>query len=115
MKKHLGVVIAAALLAGCTQADGSTAVGMVGSPAWQATASPAAKMATYRANCEGYGYTPGTPAMAQCMQQEAGDYRASSSSAMAAMSTNMAQMSQPRPITTTNCTSVGYSVNCTSY
>lgn len=101
--------------AACTQPDGSTALGVPGSPAWQATASPAAKMATYRTNCEGYGYVAGTPAMAQCMQQEAGDYRAGAAANMAALSTNMANMSQPRPMTTTNCTAIGHNVNCTSY
>lgn len=81
-----------------------------------ATASPDAKLATYRANCAGYGYTPGTPEMAHCVQQEAGDHRGMASANMAAMAETMGEMSAPRrPVTTTNCTRFGDSVNCTSY
>jgi hypothetical protein len=108
-------------LTACTQADGSTALGREGSPAWMATASPAAKLATYRGNCEGYGFVAGTPEMAQCVQQEAGSYRAGASSTMAAISDNMAAMSQRQPITvqpttTTNCQpSYGGGMRCTSF
>jgi hypothetical protein len=84
-----------------------------------ATASPEAKLATYRANCEGYGYQPATPDMAQCVQQEAGDYRAGAQANMAALGTGMARMSRPDPVVInqpvrlqTSCTTMGPYTNC---
>ncbi len=104
----------------CTQADGSKAVGMVGSPAWMATASNEAKLATYRSNCEGYGFIAGTPEMARCMQEEAGDHRAAASASAIAMSESMRQTGQRLQnvgptTTTTDCSpGVGGGLNCTS-
>lgn len=104
------------VMAGCTQADGTTAIGMEGSPMWMATASPATKLAVYRANCATYGFEVGTPQMAQCVQQEAGTYSAKASAQAAAA----AEMNKPvaptytQPVHT-NCNRVGNYVNCTSY
>lgn len=125
MRKY-ALLMAVLFLSACTQPDGSTALGVPGSPAWMMTASPEAKLATYRANCSGYGYAAGTPEMAQCVQQEAGEYRSNASSAMAALSEGMVQAGQPRPsthvietqapaMTTTNCNAYGDSMRCTTY
>ena len=61
-------------LAGCsTNPDGSTVVGIPGSPFWRQTASPEVVAAYYSERCETYGFETGTVAMAQCIRGEIRD------------------------------------------
>lgn len=68
---------------------------MPGSPAWFAT-TPQAEQATYfRNRCVSYGFEPGTPAMAQCIQNESISSRGRASARANAAFANM-QNSQPK-------------------
>jgi hypothetical protein len=60
-----------ALVVGCTSVDSGNGGVAAGSPAWFATASPEAITNYFRKQCVGYGYMPGTPEMASCIQKEA--------------------------------------------
>lgn len=70
MRKILPLLLLA--LAGCTGTQGETYLGRPGSPAWFATAAPETIVDYFVRRCAAYGFQPGTPQMAQCVQQEAG-------------------------------------------
>jgi outer membrane lipoprotein-sorting protein len=105
------------LLGACTQADGSKAMGRVGSPAWMATATPAAKLATYQAACESYGYHPEDVQMPACIQREAQEARAHAAEAVDEFADSLEdwsanqQAQQPIRLQTT-CTTIGQFTNC---
>lgn len=66
----------AALLMGCqSNTDGSPIIGLPGSPAWMATASPEAKAEHFGKACAAYGFKAGTPEMASCIQSEVSGQR----------------------------------------
>lgn len=70
--KRTPLAIALALLAACSQnPDGSTSLGMKGSPVWFASAPPEAIAAHFAANCQAYGYQPGTAEMTRCIHDSA--------------------------------------------
>ncbi|TIU06175.1 MAG: hypothetical protein E5W39_09155 [Mesorhizobium sp.] len=99
--------VATILLSGCS----GSGLGMPGSPAWFAT-TPQAEQATYfRNRCVSYGFEPGTPAMAQCIQNESISSRGRASARANAAFANM-QNSQPK---TTTCSRFGNTVNCTTF
>ncbi|MER8562057.1 hypothetical protein [Mesorhizobium sp. M0578] len=110
MRKSHGfaaVGLAAIILSGCS----GSGLGMPGSPAWFAT-TPQTEQATYfRNRCVSYGFEPGTPAMAQCIQNESISSRGRASARANAAFTNM-QNSQPK---TTTCNRFGNTVNCTTF
>ncbi len=59
-------------LAACgTNPDGSTVVGMPGSPAWFATASPEVMREYFSRRCEAYGLDAAAPGMNSCIEREA--------------------------------------------
>jgi hypothetical protein len=60
-----------ALVVGCTSVDSGNGDVVTGSPAWFATASPEAITNHFRKQCVFYGYMPGTPEIASCIQREA--------------------------------------------
>ncbi|TWI32738.1 hypothetical protein [Paracoccus sulfuroxidans] len=91
-------------LSACSE-DGS--LGQEGSPVWLSTASQEAKTAYFTKVCSGYGFQPGTPHMAQCIQTETGNIRARGAAAAASY-----QASQP---TYTTCNRFGQMVSCSSY
>lgn len=53
-----------------TNPDGSTIVGVPGSPFWRNTASPEVIAEYYGERCEKFGFKSGTDAMAFCIQEE---------------------------------------------
>lgn len=110
MKKIAGLLLLAAV-AGCQGADGTTHLGMPGSPAWMATASQNTKMAYYREQCTGYGFRPGTSEMAQCMQMEAISTKQGARVQLAQASAAFAN-AQPKR---TTCNKLGSTVNCTTW
>lgn len=73
----------------------------------------------YRATCAGYGFEPGTPYMANCVQRAVEARR----EALIALGESMRQQSewqraqaqQYRAPTTTTCTPMGYSIRCSSF
>lgn len=68
--------------------------------------------ATYfRNRCVSYGFEPGTPTMAQCIQNESISSRGRASARANAAFANM-QNSQPK---TTTCNRFGNTVNCTTF
>lgn len=107
------------ILAGCTQADGTTAIGRVGSPAWMATASTETKVSTYRNNCVAYGFEPGTVEMATCLQKEAERYsQRASERAAANAEKHRRQEVYVNPIRIpvhTSCNTLGTFTTCSSY
>ena len=60
-----------ALVAACTSVDSGKSDVVAGSPAWFATASPEVITNYFRRQCVFYGYMPGTPEIASCIQREA--------------------------------------------
>lgn len=109
----LVVELASSLLLGCTQnVDGTTALGLVGSPAWFMSTTEAQRNAYFRATCAGYGYQSGSPEMAQCIATETRNARAYAADAGAAMATAYTPPSNPTVYTT--CNSYGYTTSCTS-
>ncbi len=70
--KRIPFTLALTLLAACSQnPDGSTSLGMKGSPAWFASAPPEAIAAHFAASCQAYGYQPGTAEMTRCIHDSA--------------------------------------------
>ena len=67
MKRAIATFAVFAAITGCQ----SGGVGMPGSPAWFATATPDQIAAHYQAQCQSYGFQVGTPEMAQCIAQSA--------------------------------------------
>ena len=61
-----------------------------------------ASCASYAERCQSYGFTPGTPEMAHCIQAE-------SIQARQAMQQSVNQSIQSMP---THCSTVGYSTTC---
>lgn len=106
------------LLAGCQGVDGETYMGVPGSPAWFSTASPNTIAAYFSKRCTAYGFQPGTPEMAQCIQNEAASSRMASAQRSAAIANANAAFqanaaaNRPRY---TSCNRFGNSVNCTTY
>lgn len=110
-----GLLLGAAfLVSACQGPDGTTHLGMPGSPAWMATASQATKMAHYRGQCEGYGFKAGTSQMAQCMQMEAISTKQGARAQAAEAAESFARAS-PKPVRHTTCNQFGRSVNCTTW
>lgn len=105
--KRIGVCLL--LLAGCQGADGDGYIGLPGSPAWFMSASPKTIAAYYSERCVGYGFQPGTPHMAQCIQNEAQGARGRNAMRGAVLAN---QMNTPKHAT---CTSIGITTNCTAY
>src|SRR3954471_14065520 len=99
-------LLAISSIAGCTGADGSTYLGLPGSPAWFATASSQTVADYYGQRCASYGFQPGTVEMAQCIQSEAQGGRSTASAKAAAIANN-------RPKTTT-CSGLGNMMTCTT-
>lgn len=95
------------LLSGCS----GSGLGMPGSPAWFATTPQAEQVTYFRNRCVSYGFEPGTPAMAQCIQNESISSRGRASAPANAAFANM-QNSQPK---TTTCNRFGNTVNCTTF
>ena len=70
--KRIPLTLALTLLAACSQnPDGSTSLGMKGSPVWFASAPPEAIAAHFGASCQAYGYQPGTAEMTRCIHDSA--------------------------------------------
>lgn len=103
---------------GCTGTQGETYLGAPGSRAWFATAAPETVAAYFSKRCAAYGFQPGTPAMAQCIQSEAQsrqNQNAIRSAALAqANAQEMATINANRP-KQTSCMRNGNFVNCTTY
>ena len=75
--KRIPLTLALTLLAACSQnPDGSTSLGMKGSPVWFASAPPEAIAAHFGASCQAYGYQPGTAEMTRCIHDSADAGRA---------------------------------------
>ena len=108
-------VIVLGLTSCTTNPNGTTAVGMVGSPFWLKTASPEVIAEHYGKQCEAYGYTRGTDAMAACIQQEVGDKRQSNAARGAEIQAGIKQAyDRPQP-TYTRCSRYGNTASCYSY
>lgn len=104
MRKRIAILL---FLAGCTGVDGERYVGMPGSPAWFATASPDTVAAYFGKRCVAYGFKPGTPEMAQCIENEAQAKQHNNTLRNIAMQQAIAnQQAASRPL---HCTSTGSS------
>lgn len=103
-------LVALSLVAGC-QTGG---IGLPGSPAWQMSTTPEQKMAYFQQVCQGYGFQPGTSAMAQCAQNEAMSTRQSASARAAALSQYNNSL-QPKPMTNTTCRNINGIINCSTW
>lgn len=101
------LLVAPIILAGCMTDGGG--LGNPGSPAWFATTPHDQIIAHYRQNCIAYGYTGSQ--LPACIQQEMSQGRDGARSRMQ----TLANKSRPKPMTHTNCYSLGRSVNCTTY
>jgi hypothetical protein len=90
------------------------ATGCQGSPVWLATASPQEIAAAYGPRCQGYGFTPGTDAYAQCIQNEVLQQRQHNQQAEANMNAAYAAAAAKRKqqTATANCYRLGYQVIC---
>lgn len=106
-KINLFAAAAFILVSACS----GSGLGMPGSPAWFATTPQAEQATFFRSRCVSYGFEPGTPAMAQCIQNESISSRGRASARANAASANM-QNNQPK---TTTCNRFGNTVNCTTY
>lgn len=84
---------------------------MPGSPAWFATTPINEQVAYFKTRCEAYGFKAGSPAMAQCIQNEANSSRGRASRRAQAAFANMAN-SAPKQ---TTCSTYGNMTNCTTY
>lgn len=91
MKRFITLAVLSAV-AGCTGVEGETYLGRPGSPAWFSTASPATIADHFSRLCAAYGFRPGTPEMASCIQKEAAVRRQES----AMLSASNAAMAQAR-------------------
>lgn len=113
MRKIVVGVLAVAALAGCSESGG---MGTEGSPMWMRTAPQEAKLAYYQRACVAYGYTLGTPQMAQCMQAEAlnAESRTTAAFDTLAKQTAAQQAAAPRMIST-QCTQQGVFTNCNTW
>lgn len=67
--KLLIILLATLSVAACAS-DGT--FGQEGSPAWKMQKTNAEQKAHWLGVCKGYGFKPGTDAMAQCIQTESG-------------------------------------------
>jgi hypothetical protein len=98
----------AVITTGCTGTQGEAVMGMPGSPAWFASASPETIAGYYSRQCASYGFMAGTPGMAQCIQNSALSGRQTASNRVTAASGVLMQpRPQPSPMRTTNCRRVG--------
>lgn len=69
---RIPLIFALTLIAACSQnPDGSTSLGLKGSPVWFASASPEAIAAHFAERCQAYGYRPGTAEMTRCIHDSA--------------------------------------------
>lgn len=69
---RIPLIFALTLIAACSQnPDGSTSLGLKGSPVWFASASPEAIAAHFAESCQAYGYRPGTAEMTRCIHDSA--------------------------------------------
>ena len=87
-------------LTACTNADGT--LGQRGSVAWYNQSSPAQKKVYFTEVCTGYGFTDGTPEMAQCIANEHRGMQGQRQAAIAAINA-----SRPR-----TCNTLGNSITC---
>lgn len=67
--KLITILLATLSVAACAS-DGT--LGQEGSPVWKMQKTNAEQKAHWLGVCEGYGFKPGTDAMAQCIQTESG-------------------------------------------
>ena len=65
--KLVTTLLVALLVSGCAEDGG---LGQTGSPAWKMRNTQAEQNAYWKGVCEGYGFNPGTTAMAECIQRE---------------------------------------------
>lgn len=107
------MIPAVLLLNACTQnPDGSTALGVKGSPAWFMTASPEAIAAHYRAVCQSYGHLPDTAGMAECIERSAQGDRVTGNQGMAAAASRIGTQPQSQSSTHRYIGPTGTSVTC---
>lgn len=108
-------LIAILMLTGCTGVKGERYIGVPGSRAWFATASPETVAAYFGERCAAYGFKPGTPEMAQCIENEA--QARQHTNALRSIAAAQVAASQPQPRQPINCTStaMGNMVNTNCY
>ena len=98
---------------GCTEnVDGTTALGLAGSPAWYMSTTEDQRRDYFQSTCVDYGYVLGTPDMAQCVATETRNARGLASEAAQGMRTSF-----DRPIvtpSTTTCSTFGGTTTCTT-
>lgn len=114
MRKLLVVLLC---LGGCTGVDGEHYVGAPGSRAWFATASPDTVAAYFGQRCAAYGFKPGTPEMAQCIENEASNRQHNNALRSIAAAQIMAASQPAPPQRPINCTStaMGNTLNTNCY
>lgn len=116
MTRAAAVALVSLALAGCAELEAELAT---------LTASPQElhqqRLDEARQDCAAYGWTPGTPEFAQCMQDVHTQDSARRAALGAAYMQSRQRQSQPvftplqtRPTTTTTCSPIGNSVSCTS-
>lgn len=104
------------VLAGCNNPPG--VLGVPGSPAWYATATPQQQAQYFAQICAGYGIPAGTPQMAECAMREAQGTRASGAAVTAAIASRPIYTPPPAPTyqppVRTQCYQNGNYMNCTT-
>lgn len=116
--KSISIMIAAVLLAACSQnPDGTTALGVKGSPAWFMTATPEAIASHYQGSCQSYGHQPGSAEMARCVERSAEGERVAGRQGMSEAFSRFGE--QQRAIATQPSYSAPHAasqaINCQSY
>ncbi len=97
-----------AVLAACSQnPDGTTALGVKGSPAWFMTAPPEAIASHYQTSCQSYGYQHGTADMARCVERSAEGARSASRQGMSEAMTRFGQQQYANRTVTCNSHAYG--------
>lgn len=121
MMKLISIFLLSAVLSACsTNPDGSTVVGMQGSPAWRKTASPEIVAEYYGKRCESYGFRSGTDAMASCIQSEISDDASMQRERGEKIQADISKSFERNQPTYTRCSKYRYTsssstINCYSY
>ena len=76
------LLFAGAAVAGLSACDADGQLGAEGSPAWFMRTTAAEQAAFFTTICQTYGFSGGSPEMAQCVATEARDARRSASNRM---------------------------------
>ena len=101
------------LLSSCAEDGG---LGGEGSPIWFSRTTPEQQAVYFQKVCSGYGFSPSTPEMAQCVATEVRSGRARSQAQLQQIGNSLQNTGNSPAIQTTNtrCSTFGNNLNCNS-